>query len=77
MNSGPLTRITLESGWNEISLPPIDGHVAVDLVTFDFAWLQSPRELDPSSSDARQLAVAFDFVEAVSAPQTGLPGGAD
>lgn len=77
VNSRPLSRVTLEPGWNEISVPWTDGHSdggpAADLVTFDFAWRQSPHEVDPSSPDTRKLAAAFDFVETVADP----PGDAD
>lgn len=67
INDKPLTHVTLEPGWNEIALPQPAAERAVELVTFDFAWRQSPRDLDPTSGDPRQLAVAFDFVETVSA----------
>ena len=69
----PLARITLEAGWQEISLPLPEGEGPLDLVTFDFGWTQSPRDLDPSSGDPRPLAVAFDFVESVRVAASGPP----
>ncbi len=68
IGSEPLGRLVLEPGWNEISLPSRRGNPAIDIVTFEFSWRQSPRELDPGSQDPRHLAVAFDFVEALSVP---------
>lgn len=69
-----LTAATLEPGWNELTLPAYDSSGPADLVTFDFAWTQSPRDLDPASGDGRSLAVAFDFVESVPAASVPAPG---
>ena len=51
--------IVLEPGWNRLDLPAYDGQDSIDLITFDFAWGQSPREIDPASQDSRRLAAAF------------------
>jgi len=67
INAQPLTRITLEADWQEITVPVTIETEGPRLITFEFAWSQSPRELDPGSGDPRRLAVAFDFVE-VNAP---------
>lgn len=69
VNSQPLAQVTLEPGWNEIPLPPMDGPQEIDLVTFGFAWRQSPSALDPGAGDPRQLAAAFDFVDLTPPPE--------
>ncbi len=68
VGSHPPRRITLEAGWTEVTLAPMAGEPAAGLVTFDFDWLQSPKDLDDASQDPRTLAVAFDFVEAINLP---------
>lgn len=70
VNGTGLATVSLEPGWNELILPAYDSGGLVDVVVFEFGWLQSPRDVDPASQDGRRLAVAFDFVESVCASDT-------
>ncbi|MEL7060980.1 MAG: hypothetical protein AAGN46_13240 [Acidobacteriota bacterium] len=60
-----LVTLTLEPGWNELTLPAYTSTGPADLLVFEFGWTQAPSEVDPSSSDGRSLAVAFDVVEII------------
>ncbi|MDA8019284.1 MAG: hypothetical protein MPN21_17730 [Thermoanaerobaculia bacterium] len=70
----PLVAVSLEPGWNELTLPSFPSGGPADHVVFEFGWTQSPREVDPASGDGRSLAVAFDFVEIV--PAESVPAAA-
>ncbi|MEM9293628.1 MAG: glycosyltransferase family 39 protein [Acidobacteriota bacterium] len=71
VESSPLGMYTLESRWNDLTIPLPESLQAAEsplILSVDFGWLQSPRDLDPSSGDPRYLGAAFDFVELSSDP---------
>ncbi len=58
----PVGSVTLEPGWNQLTLGPYRSDEEIDHLEFTFDWVQSPRDLDPAAEDERTLAVAFDRV---------------
>ncbi|MCH9651928.1 MAG: glycosyltransferase family 39 protein [Deltaproteobacteria bacterium] len=69
VNSRPFAQVSLDPGWNEISLPAMTDGREIYLVAFDFAWRQSPSAPDQGVGDSRQLAAAFDFVDLTPTPE--------
>lgn len=61
VNGETLPAVPLAPGWSEVTLPPYRSTRPVDVVVFHFGWTQSPRDLDSTAGDGRQLAVAFDW----------------
>jgi mannosyltransferase len=75
VNGQPVGEITLPAGWSEPALttPASVWRDGMNTLTFDFGRAAAPADLDPRTTDHRELAVAFDWIVVDDEPGPARP----
>lgn len=65
LNDRPIAQLQMAQGWQDYSVlaSAADWRPGINLLTLKFGRTTAPSEVISGSSDTRQLAVAFDFLE--------------